>query len=122
MPLEPEDVERDSKSPPRKRKYTRRHSSMPMSGPKGRTRVALMEVENIVMRLMETHRYSPWMATEEAAKYLGRQPGTLRRWRSEGGGPVFHRISHKLIRYHVNDLDGFVRNGGGAPDEALPCE
>lgn len=122
MPLEPEDIEKNSKPPLRKRKYVRRRSPMTMSGPKGRTRVALMEVENIVKRLMETHRYSPWMATEEAAKYLGRQPGTLRRWRTEGGGPVFHKISHKLIRYHIDDLDGFVRSGGGEPDDALPCE
>lgn len=78
-------------------------------GPKRRARVALVEVEDIVRRLIETHRYSPWLDTEEAAKYLCRQPGTLKGWRSKGEGPRFRAVNDKLIRYHVDDLDSFVR-------------
>lgn len=78
-------------------------------GPKRRARVALTEVEDIVRQIVATHRYSPWLDTEAAAKYLCRQPGTLKGWRSRGEGPPFRVVNDKLIRYHVDDLDAFVR-------------
>lgn len=85
-------------------------------GPKRRARVALVEVEDIVHRLIETHRYSPWLDTEEAAKYLSRQPGTLKGWRSRGEGPPYRLVNHLLIRYHIDDLDAFVRGESQAPE------
>jgi len=82
-------------------------------------RVPLSEVEDIVRRMLETQRYSPWFDTEEAARYLRREPGTLAGWRSKGEGPRFHTVNDKFIRYHVDDLDAFVR--GGSPKN-LPHE
>ena len=65
-------------------------------GPKRRARVALIEVEDIVRRLIETHRHSPWLDTDQAAKYLARQPGTLKGWRSRGEGPRFHVVNESV--------------------------
>ncbi|WP_174801472.1 helix-turn-helix domain-containing protein [Martelella limonii] len=52
---------------------------------------------------------SPWLDTAAAARYLGKAPGTLKGWRSKGEGPVFHVVSRQFIRYHIDDLDAFVR-------------
>lgn len=79
-------------------------------------RVAISEVEDIVRRMLETQRYSPWFDTEEAARYLRREPGTLAGWRSKGEGPRFHTVNDKFIRYHVDDLDAFVRAGAQVPN------
>jgi hypothetical protein len=72
-------------------------------------RVPLSEVEDIVRRMLETQRYSPWFDTEEAARYLRKEPGTLAGWRSKGEGPKFYTVNDKFIRYHVDDLDAYVR-------------
>ncbi|CAN1528298.1 Helix-turn-helix domain, group 17 [Rhabdaerophilaceae bacterium] len=71
--------------------------------------VPLSQVEDIVRRMLETQRYSPWFDTEEAARYLRKEPGTLRGWRSKGEGPRFHVVNDKFVRYHVDDLDAYVR-------------
>lgn len=52
--------------------------------------------------------YSPWMDTEQAAKYIGCQPGTLKTWRATGMGPKYHVIHSKLVRYRVEELDSFL--------------
>lgn len=74
-------------------------------------RVPLSEVEEIVRKMLETQRYSPWFDTEEAARYLRKEPNTLKVWRSKAQGPRFHTVNDKFIRYHVDDLDAFVRGG-----------
>ena len=50
---------------------------------------------------------SPWLDTATAARHLGREPGTLRGWRSTGKGPVFHLVSGRFVRYHIHDLEAF---------------
>lgn len=54
---------------------------------------------------------SPWLSTERAADYLGSSPATLKNWRSAGEGPAYHTCNGRLIRYHRDDLDRFVRTG-----------
>lgn len=49
----------------------------------------------------------PWLDTDAAARFLAREPGTLRGWRSLGKGPVFLVVSGQFIRYHINTLDAF---------------
>lgn len=66
-------------------------------------------VERAVQRALGTSIQSPWKDSEQAAAYLSCSPGTLKTWRSRGEGPAYHVIQDKLIRYHVNDLDAFVR-------------
>ncbi len=83
-------------------------------------RVPISEVEDIVRRMLETQRYSPWFDTEEAARYLRKEPGTLRGWRSKAEGPLFHVVNDKFVRYHVDDLDAYVRAGACAPNFVKP--
>ncbi|OYW46162.1 MAG: hypothetical protein B7Z08_04860 [Sphingomonadales bacterium 32-68-7] len=54
---------------------------------------------------------SPWLDTEAAAAYLGSTPGTLKNWRATGQGPKYHFVQSRLVRYHVEELDRFVRTG-----------
>ena len=54
---------------------------------------------------------SPWMDTSEAAAYLKSTAGTLKNWRATGQGPKYHTVQSKLIRYHRDELDAFVRSG-----------
>lgn len=55
---------------------------------------------------------SPWLGTKEAAAYLGSTPGTLKNWRAAGTGPAYHIMQERLVRYHADDLNHFVRTGG----------
>ena len=84
-------------------------------------RVPLTEVEDIVRRMLETQLRSPWFDTEEAARYLRKEPSTLKVWRSKKQGPRFHVVNRQHIRYHVDDLDAFVRGGAkNLPDGNPP--
>lgn len=74
-------------------------------------RVTLDDVEAVVRWYLDTHWFTPWFDTEAAAAYLRREPGTLKGWRSRGEGPRFHTVNGQFIRYHVDDLDAFVRGG-----------
>ena len=49
----------------------------------------------------------PWLDTAAAARHLGREPGTLRGWRSIGKGPAFHLVSGQFVRYHLDVLEAF---------------
>ena len=42
-----------------------------------------------------------------AAKVLGVSVRTLEKWRSEGGGPKFVKMSHRCVRYRMCDLQEF---------------
>lgn len=66
-------------------------------------------VERAVQRALGASTQSPWKDSEQAAEYLSCSAGTLKTWRSRGEGPAYHVVQDKLIRYHVNDLDAFVR-------------
>ena len=66
-------------------------------------------VERAVRRILDASIQSPWKDSEHAAVYLSCSAGTLKTWRSRGEGPAYHIIQDKLIRYHVTDLDAFVR-------------
>lgn len=53
--------------------------------------------------------FSPWLDSVAAAEYIGCTAGTLKTWRSRGEGPKYHIVNQKLVRYHIEDLDAFVR-------------
>jgi len=63
-----------------------------------------------------------WLDTAAAARRLGREPGTLRGWRSLGKGPAFHMISGRFVRYHVDDLQAFQDGGDHVSVVENPCE
>ena len=50
----------------------------------------------------------PWLDTNEAAEYTRFSPNSLRTFRSKGRGPKYHKAG-KAVRYHLDDLDAFVR-------------
>ena len=52
---------------------------------------------------------SPWFDTHQAAAYLNWSPATLKVWRSKETGPKYHSVNQRMIRYHVDDLDSFLR-------------
>lgn len=52
---------------------------------------------------------SPWLDSPAAADYIKCTSGTLKTWRCRGEGPKYHVINKKLVRYHVEDLDAFIR-------------
>lgn len=81
--------------------------------------VTMEAVEALVRWYLDTHWFTPWFDTEAAAAYLRREPGTLKGWRSKGEGPRFYTVNGQLIRYHVDDLDAFVR--GGRRKKRLPA-
>ena len=54
---------------------------------------------------------SPLLLTEtEAANILGFSIRTLQKWRSQGGGPRFVRVSARAIRYRRTDLDQWIES------------
>jgi len=66
-------------------------------------------IEDAVRRVLDTYKPSPWFDSDGAANYLSCSAGTLKTWRARGEGPRFHVIQNKLIRYHIDALDAFVR-------------
>lgn len=70
---------------------------------------SIVMIEDAVRRVLATHTTSPWRDSEGAAAYIGCTPGTMKTWRSRGEGPRYHVIQQKLVRYHIDDLDAFVR-------------
>ena len=46
----------------------------------------------------------PLVNERQAAKLLSVSPRALQKWRSNGRGPVFVRISKRCIRYRPEDL------------------
>lgn len=49
------------------------------------------------------------MAEGEAAQYLGVAPATLRQWRCQKRGPVYHK-SGRTVRYSRSDLERWIRS------------
>lgn len=70
---------------------------------------SIVMIEDAFRRVLDTRNTSPWLDNEAAATYLSCTPGTMKTWRSRGEGPRYHIIQQKLVRYHLDDLDAFVR-------------
>lgn len=69
------------------------------------------------------------LSTSEAARFLAVDSGTVKRWRTKGGGPPYAKISANRCRYSLDALKKFVdertrRNtadpGPSAPAESAP--
>lgn len=65
---------------------------------------------------------SQTLTTRAAAEFLGVSPRTLEDWRCDGGGPIFHKVGKRLVRYDVASLEFFLKAGartntsGGVPE------
>lgn len=73
----------------------------------------IQAIEDAVKRALVAHHATPWRDSEGAAAYLGVEPGTMKFWRAKGGGPRYHSVGNKLVRYHTDDLDAFLMTEGG---------
>lgn len=71
--------------------------------------LSIIQIEDALRRVLDRQQLSPWFDSDAAAEYLTCTPGTLKTWRSTGQGPRYHIIHNKLVRYHIEDLDAFVR-------------
>jgi hypothetical protein len=45
-----------------------------------------------------------YLSPEEAARFLSISKRELERYRTAGGGPVFHKLGRRTIRYSVKEL------------------
>ena len=61
---------------------------------------------------------SELLTTEEAAKAVGVSSMTMRRYRTNGGGPPFIRMGPKLIRYSAESLRAWVASRESASGDA----
>ena len=55
-----------------------------------------------------TDRLSRLLTPAETAQLFNVSEAALERWRSQGDGPPFVRLSHKAVRYRTGDLVGFI--------------
>ena len=50
------------------------------------------------------------LTEQQAASLLNVNPRTMQKWRIQGGGPRFVRMSRRCIRYWPKDLRDWVQN------------
>lgn len=50
---------------------------------------------------------SPYLTSQQAAKFLSVNPGTLSRWRWKNLGPKYYKI-HTRVVYKREDLEAWV--------------
>lgn len=59
------------------------------------------------MASTETKETSSLLREDATAQYLTVAVPTLRKWRTQGGGPVFLKLG-RAVRYDVADLDAWL--------------
>ena len=61
-----------------------------------------------------------WYSTEELAVRLGVDPSTVRRWRTADPlqGPPFVRLSARVVVYHAEDVEAWLRRRRTDPGSA----
>jgi predicted DNA-binding transcriptional regulator AlpA len=60
------------------------------------------------LRLAEDTLPARYLDTRQAAKYINVTPRALEAWRHKGGGPPLIRISSRMVRYDVRELDAWM--------------
>ena len=50
------------------------------------------------------------LTEKQAADYLGLTPRTLQLWRTRGGGPSYHRIGWRSVRYSMSDIENWLES------------
>ena len=68
-------------------------------------------MDDAVERANRAKKGTPFLATEQAAFYLGLSPRKLQQMRTGGEGPAFRRHG-RYVRYHIDDLDTWSRRSG----------
>lgn len=60
-----------------------------------------------------------------AAPYIGRLPPTLRRWRCDGRGPAYYKVSPERqgrVMYRKSDLDAWLKARRVVPTAAAEAD
>lgn len=57
---------------------------------------------------MNDHKETNLLTEKQAAEFLGFTARALQKWRIQGTGPKFVRISSRAIRYQVQDLIDWI--------------
>lgn len=67
---------------------------------------------------LKPHRMpnTPFVTPKMLAAFLNVSVKTTDRWRSEGNGPAFHKITNKRIRYYLPDVDAWLAEKKSSPD------
>ena len=60
--------------------------------------------------------FTPFLTPRQLAAQIGVSEKTLDRWRKEGKGPAFHKITNKRIRYYLPDVDAWLTQRKINPD------
>ena len=50
-----------------------------------------------------------WLSMNQLAERYDVHPMTVQRWRSAGTGPPYQRLSPRLIRYRLTDIEEWER-------------
>ena len=52
-----------------------------------------------------------WLTSEEVAHYVGLRESTIRAYVSEGRIPYYKIPSSNQVRFHIEEIDGWMREG-----------
>ena len=59
---------------------------------------------------------SPWLNTEEAARYCGLTKRGMEDLRYADEGPRYVRAGHRIVRYHIDWLDDWLKSKEVRPE------
>jgi len=68
-----------------------------------------VQILHNALPLLATHLIVLTMlTTAEVAKLINVSPNTVRYWRHVGLGPTAYKISHKVVRYRLEDVQSWL--------------
>ena len=80
-------------------------------------KASVSAADAVVARLKAAVVPKTWFSLQEAAVYLGIAEPTLCRYAAERRAPKSVKIARNARRFHVDDLDNWIRAGGaGEPN------
>jgi excisionase family DNA binding protein len=71
--------------------------------------------DNIARMLAAPNELPNWLTTEQVAKMLGLSVSALEKWRRDGRGPAFRRLSRRCVRYDARVVSEWMESRGAAP-------
>ena len=81
-------------------------------------------MDDDIIHAADAKKGSPFLTTEQAARYLGLSRQALEKMRRQGRGPRYRKHG-RYVRYHIADLDAWSesrsRNRTREPDQIRPA-
>ncbi len=68
-------------------------------------------VQLVVARVRDELVTPEWLTPDQAASYCGLTARGLEELRYRRRGPVFHKVSGRIVRYRREDLDAWLEAG-----------